>query len=297
MRTMAVMMLLLAGLSACSREKRAAESGTSDANIAAPAAAPAPAGAVSDMREQASAPAATPAPAQGGNPSAVPAPTPRMIVRTGTATIKVKTLADGIREVRAVAQRLGGYVGNQAVQAGDNQTREATLQLKIPSTRFDEAVAALSAAGKVESVQVNAEDVGEEFVDVNARLENARRLEERLINLLATRTGKLEDVLMVERELARVREDIDRLAGRSQFLQHQVALSTLNVTVHEPTPLGTPGDNRILDALRTAWRNFVGAIAYMIELFGALLPIAVVAGAVAWVILLVRRRHRTAAQP
>ena len=80
---------------------------------------------------------------------------------------------------------------------------------------------------------MSAEDVGEEFVDVAARAANGRKLEQRLIDILGTRTGKLSDVLAVERELARVREDIQRQEGRMRYLRTRASLSTLSVTVHE----------------------------------------------------------------
>ena len=83
-----------------------------------------------------------------------------------------------------------------------------------PSARYDDALGSLGPLGKVETATTNSEDVGEEFVDVRARVANARRLEDRLVGLLATRTGKLPDVLAVERELSRVREDIERYEGR-----------------------------------------------------------------------------------
>jgi len=83
----------------------------------------------------------------------------------------------------------------------------------VPAGRFDEVVAGLRPMGRLESVNVNAQDVGEEYVDVTARIDNARRLEQRLIGLLATRTGKLKDVLDVEQTLARVREEIERYEG------------------------------------------------------------------------------------
>ncbi|HWE41226.1 MAG TPA: DUF4349 domain-containing protein, partial [Gemmatimonadaceae bacterium] len=131
----------------------------------------------------------------------------------------------------------------------------------------------------VETVNVTAEDVGEEFVDVTARMGNARRLEARLVELLATRTGKLEDVLQVERELARVREEIERYEGRIRYLRAQTAMSTMTVNVHEPLPvLGThPGDNPIAQAFRDAWRIFVAVIAFLISSLGILIPLGILA--------------------
>jgi hypothetical protein len=68
-------------------------------------------------------------------------------------------------------------------------------------------------------------------------MENARRLETRLIDLLATRTGKLKDVLDVERELARAREEIERYEGRLRYLRAHATLSTLTISLHEPLPV------------------------------------------------------------
>ncbi len=115
-------------------------------------------------------------------------------------------------------------------------------------------------------------------------------LEQRLIDLLATRTGKLQDVLSVERELARVRELIERYEGRLRYLKSRASISTLSVTVHEPLPiLGQgPGQNPIVAAIRQAWRNFVGFISAGIALLGVLIPV----GALALVGWVVYRRFR-----
>jgi hypothetical protein len=124
---------------------------------------------------------------------------------------------------------------------------------------------------------------------------NARRMEERLVNLLATRTGKLEDVLAVERELARVREEIERYEGRLRFLRTQVAMSTLSVTVSEPAPVvGQPGSNPIVHSVKQAWRNFVMVIAGGIEMLGALAPVLAVC-IIAWTVIRRRRMKLNAA--
>ncbi|MEO5580533.1 MAG: DUF4349 domain-containing protein, partial [Gemmatimonadaceae bacterium] len=199
---------------------------------------------------------------------------PSMLIRTGQASIEVERLDPGIVRLRQLTTQLGGYVANSSISGGRDQVRSATLELKIPAARYDQAVNGLGGIGKVESVNTSVEDVGEEYVDLTARVTNAKRLEERLVTLLATRTGKLEDVLAVERELARVREEIERYEGRLRFLRTRAAVSTLTVTVHEPMPLlgQNPGENPIAAALRQAWRNFVGFIAWGIASLGVLIP-------------------------
>jgi Domain of unknown function (DUF4349) len=220
---------------------------------------------------------------------------PDMVIRSGQASVEVDSLERAVAAVRALAERVGGYVANTTMQTGRNRLRTASLEVKIPAERFDEGLAALSPIGRLESVNVSAEDVGEEFVDVRARMENARRLEARLIDLIATRTGKLADVLEVEQQLARVREEIERYDGRLRYLRAHAALSTLTVSVHEPLPVvGEAGSSVLGEAFKQAWRNFVGLIAWLVRSLGILVPVAAAALA-AWGV--VRRRQRRAAAP
>jgi len=113
-----------------------------------------------------------------------------MVIRTATASVKVDSLEPAVAAVRGLAARVGAFVTNTAIQTGEGQLRSATIEVKVPATRFDEALAGLKPIGRLESANVEADDVGEEYVDVTARMDNSRRLERRLIDLLATRTGK-----------------------------------------------------------------------------------------------------------
>ncbi len=225
-------------------------------------------------------------------PQAVDSTSGPMLIKTGQASLQVDSLERAVSALRDLARAAGGYVVGTTMQTGAHQVRSATLDLRIPSARFDQARSGLDAIGKVESVQIAAQDVGEEYVDVAARLENARRLESRLLDLLAQRTGKLQDVLSVERELARVREEIERYEGRMRYLRTQVAMSTLSVTAHEPFPIiaGAPGGNVLAEAFRNAWRNFVRFTAWFIAALGVLIPVSALVGLGALVWLAIRHR-------
>lgn len=203
----------------------------------------------------------------------------RMIVRSGGASIEVTSIDSAIPRVRALAAAIGGFVANSSVQAGRDQARSAMLEVKAPADAFERLITSLSPLGKVENVNVSAQDVGEEYVDVEARMANDHRLEERLIELLATRTGKLKDVLDVERELAHVREEIERYEGRLRFLRSHAELSTLTISVHEPVPIiDHVSPNPIAAAARQAWRNFIALVAFAIASLGVLIPLAAVGG-------------------
>jgi type IV secretory pathway VirB2 component (pilin) len=208
---------------------------------------------------------------------------PTMVIRTGQAFIEVEKVDAAALKIRQLAAQVGGFITNSSITGGRDQIRQATFELKIPAPKYDPAVDLLPTIGKVETVTSTAQDVGEEFVDVTARVTNSRRLEERLISLLANRTGKLDEVLRVERELARVREEIERYEGRLRYLSARVALSTLTITVHEPAPLlgNSPGENPIAAALRRAWKNFVAVVAGSIAALGVVIPLALL-GLAGW---------------
>jgi hypothetical protein len=214
----------------------------------------------------------------------------RLIIRTGQASIEVDSLEPSMAELRRIVQRVGGFVADASVQSGRNQLRSATLQLKVPASRFDDLTQALEPLGRLQFVNVAAEDVSEEFVDLTARVANSRRLEDRLVELLRTRTGKLQDVLTVERELARVREEIERMEGRMRFLKTSAQLSTLSVNLFEPAPIvaSHPGQSVLGEAFKTAWRNFVGVLAGAIASLGFVVPIVILG----WGALILGKRYK-----
>ena len=210
-------------------------------------------------------------------------PAERMVVRSGRALVEVDSLEPAVEAVRSLTGNHGGYVSDTNLQLGRRQYREATLTLKIPADSLDAVVEGLEPVGELQSLDLSGRDVTEEFVDVQARLRNQRQLEERLLDLLETRTGDLEDVLAVERELARVRQEIERFEGRVRYLRSRVSMSTLTVTLREPRPIASPpGQNPVVRALERAWRNFVNTVAGFIAALGWLVPLAVVGLAVTW---------------
>jgi hypothetical protein len=131
----------------------------------------------------------------------------------------------------------------------------------------------------VETVTASAVDVGEEYVDLGARAANARRVEARLVELLATRTGKLSDVLTVEQELARVRQEIERHDARLRYLERRAALSSLNVTLHQPLALiDRPQPGPIVEAIALAWERTLSVLAWCIASLGIIVPVSVLFG-------------------
>ncbi|MDQ2665274.1 MAG: DUF4349 domain-containing protein [Gemmatimonadota bacterium] len=217
-------------------------------------------------------------------------PAGAMLVRHGQASIEVRNVDDAVARIRQASQQLGGFVANTALRNGRDEQPSASLELRVPTAQFDQMIAGLKAFGKVESVTANAEDVGEEYVDLGARVANARRVEARLVEMLASRTGKLSDVLTVEQELARVRLEIERHDARLRWLERRASLSSFNIALHEPLALIDRTTNGpITEAFAEAWRRLLGVIAWFIAALGVLVPVGVVIGGG---VVIVRRLRR-----
>src|SRR4029079_8659918 len=87
--------------------------------------------------------------------------------------------------------------------------------------------------GELKNQTLGTEDVTKAYFDTDARLKNARVMEERLIEMLKTKTGKVADLLQVEKELGRVREDIERMQGELKYMDAQVAFATVTIPLEE----------------------------------------------------------------
>lgn len=199
----------------------------------------------------------TPAPSgiSGGFllPPAAEAATPvaeRMVVRTGELQFRTADLGAARATLLAHTAAHGGYV---ASDTGDElpHALRAVLRLRIPTDRLDAFLVAIEPVGTLELRRLDAADVSEQWVDLQARLAAKARLEQRYLELIA-RAGTVAEVLDVEQELGKVRGDVESMQARMRVLGDQVALSTLTVTCLQPRAT----DGRALAfgaALRGGW--------------------------------------------
>jgi len=143
--------------------------------------------------------------------------TPRLLIYSGSFTVAVGNVEEAQAKAREMAEGLGGYFQSLS---------KDTITLRVPAARWDEAVAAVGDLGRVLDRAIDAADVTEEVIDLRLRLRNAQKLMTRLEELLA-RAETVEAALKVEIELGRVREQVERIAGRLQYLGDRIAFSTL----------------------------------------------------------------------
>lgn len=156
-----------------------------------------------------------------------------MIIRTAQLNLITKEFDKARANLEAVLKRHRGYVGELKVGGSTGSGRTLTATLRVPADQLDATLTEVKTIGRVESESQSGQDVTSQYVDLQARLSNARNTEQRLTDLLRNRTGKLSDVLEVEQELDRVRGEIEQMEAERKTMTNQVSYATLNATIAE----------------------------------------------------------------
>jgi hypothetical protein len=166
----------------------------------------------------------------------------RKIIRDANLTIEVASPVESQRKIFSVAESHGGFVvtSEMTQQASDDKSKpemSVNLVVRVPALQFDKAMEEIRAVAiRVIQEKRTGKDVTEEFIDLEARMKNQKALEVQFLEIMK-RAGKVEDALEVQRQLADVRTEIERLEGRKRFLENQSSLSTINVTLQTPTQI------------------------------------------------------------
>jgi Domain of unknown function (DUF4349)/Putative zinc-finger len=156
-----------------------------------------------------------------------------MVARTAALSIVVKDFGPVEGAVKDILARHHGYIGELSSSAPKDAAKQLSATLRIPSPQLDSALAELKQLGRVEQESQSGEEVSKQYTDLVVRLKNSQVTEQRLVEVLRTKTGKVRDILEVEREIARVRGEIEQMESDRQVLKTRVDYATLQLTVNE----------------------------------------------------------------
>ncbi|MCH7737737.1 MAG: DUF4349 domain-containing protein [Chloroflexi bacterium] len=156
----------------------------------------------------------------------------RQTISRGSMSVEVTDVANAAARVRAIAEGAGGFV-EQLSSIGVDEFKESTLTIRVPQDEFFPVFEKIKALGKVRNENAGSEDVTERFIDLEARLKSSQRKEASLLSLL-DRAGQVSEILVIERELARVRTELEQVQGQLNFLERQVDLATITVSLTPP---------------------------------------------------------------
>jgi hypothetical protein len=164
--------------------------------------------------------ASTPSATSPTSSSEVAVPRAPMLIYTAQVTMAVFEVNKGLADVEGVGRDVGGFLAKRD---------DASITIRVPVARFFEVIKRIEKMGDMVHRNVSAEDVTEQFRDIEVRLKNARAVRDRLEQLLQ-KAAKVEESVIIEKELARVTQDIEQMEGRIKYLKDRAAFSTITVS-------------------------------------------------------------------
>lgn len=212
--------------------------------------------------------------------SNIPGKTGPMIIRTAELEITTDAFEKARAGVDEILRRHNGHVGQLNVNTPAGEARSLTGTLRVPAGQLDAALADLKGLGRTEKESQSGEEVTQQYVDLEARLANAKHTEQRLSEMLRERTGKLSDVLAVEIQISRVRGEIEQMEAERKTMKNQVDFATITITLAEaykeelkavPSSTGTQFRNAAVDGYRTLVDGIIAVLLWLLSVGPTLL--------------------------
>ena len=177
------------------------------------------------------------APAKEVGPNLVESPASalanRKLIRNAQVQLEIVGFDAAVQKITAFANEERGYVATTTSEKQANGKLRGRVVVKIVPENLDRFLPKIRGLGELKNQALGSEDVTKAYFDTDARLKNARVMEQRLIDMLKTKTGKVSDLLQVEKELARVREEIEKMQGELKYWDSQVQLATVTISLAE----------------------------------------------------------------
>jgi len=246
--------------------------------------------------EPVSAPAAAPTAESPAPDGAAPAQqTKRKIIQSHELTLEVESLSSTVEAITKLTESCGGYVFESSRSSLDKKSFSGEIGIRVPSAKSSGVLSGIRKLGRVEQENSTAEDISEQYVDLEARLKNAQASEARLKQMYQ-RAGDIEDVLTVEKELTRVRGDIESFMAKKRNWDILTEMVTIKISLREPSA-SLPSSHRfwrpVGSAFGEALEGISGSLHALIVIVGFLLPWLVILGPIFY---FVARRKRNKQQ-
>jgi hypothetical protein len=214
-------------------------------------------------------PAATPAGYSSWEPAA-----DQKIIRTSQINLEVQNVTSTLEPLKQIATIHGGYIGSLSVNTRGGDRLYAVLTMRVPAREFDAANAAIKALGTLKSESLSADDVTEEYVDLQAqRSALANQLAQ--YNRIMEKAENVSDILEVQVQIERVQVQIDRIDGRLKYLDSRVDYSTITVTLEEPELVGGRDDFSVVSVINESIAGFLAVAAGLVILIISGIPLLI----------------------
>lgn len=174
-------------------------------------------------------------------------PPARQVIYSAMLRLVVVSADQAQRSIQTFAEAANGHM---------QESDARSITVRVPAAAFADVLARIASLGEVVDRSVKASDVTEQMLDLDIRLENARKTRDRLLEHLSKST-KIEDTLAIEAQLARVSVEIEQMEGKRRYLQSQIAMSTIRVELNV-VARGSGGSAATASGVPFAWIDALG---------------------------------------
>ena len=227
--------------------------------------------------------------------SGVSGPADRLTIENANLALEIRDYDSWLDALEVQISNYGGSLQSVSSRTLHENVQTGKLVVRIPSQQMHAFVDYVKGSAlTIERESRSGRDVSTEFFDLEARITNKIETEKRFREILEKATS-VEEVLSVERELSRLREEIDRLQGRKKHLKSRIEMSTVTVEWHEPYAVGSLPEGKgfwrtVLDGFRAGVEGFAVVLRGTIALSIAAIPavgalavlIAIIKGILRW---------------
>jgi Domain of unknown function (DUF4349) len=199
----------------------------------------------------------------------------RKVIRNGNLSFETSDVKKTKAAIDAICKELNAYISEENQNNYDNRLQH-NQTIRVSADKFDLLIQKIEAeANKVESKNVNTQDVTEEFIDVEARLKTLKELEARYREILK-QAKTVAEIMDIEQQIASVRSDIESREGRLKYLSNQVAYSTLSVSFYETIGTDFGFGSKLGGAFGTGWDYFLSFLIGLVNVWPFLILIALI---------------------
>ncbi|SFO67243.1 protein of unknown function [Chitinophaga sp. YR627] len=203
----------------------------------------------------------------------------KKIIKNGEVRYSVRDYNDARKAMNAIIARYNGYITEENESRSD-LSWEIKVSIKVPAQKFDSCLEALAGtANTLIEKNVSATDVTEEYVDVASRMKAKKEVELRYLDILK-QAKTVEGILKVEEQLKSIREEIEASQGRLQYIDHNVAMSTINLSFFQTfatsSPQGPGFLSRIFFSIKDGWNDLLSFLVGIVQMWPGIAVIVVI---------------------
>ncbi|HEV2045009.1 MAG TPA: DUF4349 domain-containing protein [Chthoniobacterales bacterium] len=173
------------------------------------------------------------APASKTSPTVPAALANRKLIRNASVDLEIVSFDDAVQKITAFTNEERGYVATTSSEKQENGKLKGEIVVKVLPENLDRFLQKIRRLGELKNQTLGTEDITKAYFDSESRLKNARVMEQRLIDMLKKKSDDINDLLQVEKELGRVREEIEKMQGDLKFWDSQVQFATVTISLAE----------------------------------------------------------------